>query len=115
MGFSVDKRLKIDKPLGTVYSSTDPRPINFADTAPSETMRADEIAIKTAKTGTVTVVVAVMSIFSKKDGSHGARILRMRTLLAKRRKVPISGGKFPHIEKPFSENKKRPVTKEISI
>jgi hypothetical protein len=29
-------------------------------------MRADEITIETAKTGTVTVVVAVMSIFSKK-------------------------------------------------
>jgi hypothetical protein len=66
MGFSVDKHLKIDEPLGTVYSSTDPRPINFADTAPSETMRADEITIETAKTGIVTVVVAVMSIFSKK-------------------------------------------------
>jgi hypothetical protein len=29
-------------------------------------MKADQIAIKTAKTGKVTVVVAVMSIFSKK-------------------------------------------------
>jgi hypothetical protein len=43
-----------------------PHPIKVANTAPSETTRADEIAIKTAKTGKVTVVVAVMSIFSKK-------------------------------------------------
>ncbi len=43
-----------------------PRPIKVANTALSETMKADEIAIKTAKTGKVTVVVAVMSIFSKK-------------------------------------------------
>ncbi len=46
--------------------STKPRPIKVANTAPSETMRADEIAIKIAKTGNVTAVVEVMSIFTKK-------------------------------------------------
>ncbi len=60
------KHLKIDEPLVTVYSSTEPRPIKAANTAPSETMRADEIVIKTAKTRKVVVVVAMMSIFSKK-------------------------------------------------
>jgi hypothetical protein len=43
-----------------------PHPIQVADTAPSETTRADEIAIKIAKTGKVTPVVAVMNIFSEK-------------------------------------------------
>jgi hypothetical protein len=43
-----------------------PRLIKVANTAPSETTKADEIAIKTAKTGKVTAVVAVMSIFSRK-------------------------------------------------
>jgi hypothetical protein len=66
MGFNVDKHLKIDKPLVTIYLSTEPRPIKVTDTAPSETMRADEVAIKTAKTGKVTAVAAVMSIFSEK-------------------------------------------------
>jgi hypothetical protein len=66
MGFSVDKRLKIDKPLCTIYLSTEPCPIKVVDTAPSETTRANEIAIKTAKTSKVTAVVAVMSIFSEK-------------------------------------------------
>ncbi len=65
-GFSVDKCLKIDKPLGTIYSSTEPRPIKVANTAPSETMRAVEITIGTAKTSKLSVVVAVMSIFSEK-------------------------------------------------
>jgi hypothetical protein len=46
--------------------STKPRPIEVTDTAPSETTRADEIAIETAKTGKVTAVVEVMSIFRKK-------------------------------------------------
>jgi hypothetical protein len=63
----VDKHLKLDKPLGTIYLSTEPRPIKVANTAPSETTRADEVAIETAKTSKVTAVVAVMSIFSEKN------------------------------------------------
>jgi hypothetical protein len=70
--------------------------------------------METAKTGTVTAVVAVMSIFSKKDASRGALHPEMRSLLTKGRKCQFSGGKFLRIEKPFSENKKRPDTKEIS-
>ncbi len=63
---SVDKRLKLDKPLGTINLSTEPLLIKVANTAPSESTRADEIVIETAKTGKVTAVVVVMSIFSKK-------------------------------------------------
>jgi hypothetical protein len=63
MEFSVDKCLKKDKPLGIVYLSTEPRPIKVFDTAPSENIRANEIAIKTAKIGKVTAVVAVISIY----------------------------------------------------
>jgi hypothetical protein len=66
MEFSVNKRRKIDNSLDTVYSSTEPCPIEVATTAPSETTRAHEIAIKTGKTRKVTAVVTVMSIFSKK-------------------------------------------------
>jgi hypothetical protein len=62
----VDKRLKIDKPLEPIYLSHKPRLIKVVNTALSETMKADEIASKTAKTGKVTVVVAVISIFKKK-------------------------------------------------
>jgi hypothetical protein len=43
-----------------------PRLIKVAHTALSETTKADEIAIETAKTGKVTAVVAVMRFFSKK-------------------------------------------------
>jgi hypothetical protein len=59
-------RLKLDKPLGTIYLSTEPHPIKNADAAPSEATRADEVAIETAKTSKVTAVVAVMNIFSEK-------------------------------------------------
>jgi hypothetical protein len=57
MGLDVDKHLKIDEPLGTIYLSHKPHPIKVANTALSETMKADEIAIKTAETGKVTAVV----------------------------------------------------------
>jgi hypothetical protein len=62
----VDKHLKLDKLLGTIYLSTESRPIKVANTAPRKTMRAIKVAIETAKTGKVTAVVAVMSIFSEK-------------------------------------------------
>jgi hypothetical protein len=45
--------------------STEPCPIKVANTGPSETARADKIAIETAKTGKVTAVVAAMSIFGE--------------------------------------------------
>jgi hypothetical protein len=63
MGFSVDNHLKIDEPLGTIYSSHMPRPIKVTNTALSETTKADEIVIETAKTSKVTAVVMVLSIF----------------------------------------------------
>ncbi len=65
-GFSADKRLKIDEPLGTIYSSHKPHPIKDANIALSQTTKTDEIVIKTAKTCKVTAVVAVMSIFGNK-------------------------------------------------
>ncbi len=46
--------------------STDLCSIKVANTAPSETMRADEIVIETAKIGRVTAVVVAMNIFSQK-------------------------------------------------
>jgi hypothetical protein len=67
MGFSVDKHLKIDEPLGTIYLSTEPHLIKVAATAPIDNMRTNEIAIETARTGKVTAVVTVMSIFCKKS------------------------------------------------
>jgi hypothetical protein len=46
--------------------SHNPCLIKVADTAVSETTKSDAIAIETAKTGKVTALVKVMSIFSKK-------------------------------------------------
>ncbi len=91
----MDKHLKIDEPLGTIYSSHKSRPIKVANTALSETTKADEIAIKTVKTGKLTVVVAIMSILVEKDANCRALISEMRSLFAQRQKEPIFWRKIP--------------------
>jgi hypothetical protein len=53
-------------------------------------MKADEIAIETAKTGEVTAMVAVMSMFCEKDAIFKMLSPGMRSFLANRQKVPIS-------------------------
>jgi hypothetical protein len=75
--------------------STEPCPIKVAATALIKTTRANEIAIETAKTDKVTVVVTVMIIFSKKDAIHRVLNPGMRSLLAETQKVPISWRKIP--------------------
>jgi hypothetical protein len=59
MGAHIDKRLKLDKPVGT-----DTYPTKVTEIA-QETIRANKIAIENSKTGQVTTVVAIMSIFEK--------------------------------------------------
>jgi hypothetical protein len=51
--------------------------------------------IETVKTGKVTAVVTVMSIFSKKNEHCGVLISEMRGLLPKRRKESIFPRKIP--------------------
>ncbi len=67
-------------------------------------MKADEIVSKTAKTGKVTVVVAVMSIFKKIDANCGVLILEMRGLLTKRQKEPIFWRKRPADQEALLKN-----------
>jgi hypothetical protein len=108
MEFDVDKRLRIDEPLGTINLSHKTRPIKVIDTALSETMKADEIASETAKNGKVTAVVVVMSIFKKKrDANCGVLITEMRGLLAKRRKEPIFQRKIPADREAFLKNQEK--------
>jgi hypothetical protein len=67
-------------------------------------MRANEVAIETAKSGKVTAVVAVMSIFSKKRCKCGALIAEMRSLLTKRQKVSIFWREIPTDQETFLRN-----------
>jgi hypothetical protein len=59
----VDKHLKIDEPVGNLYMSIDSRPIKDVNAYPSKTMRANEIANKTAITSMVAAVVILISIY----------------------------------------------------
>jgi hypothetical protein len=62
---------------------------------------------KPSKTGKVTAVVTVMSIFKKKNANCGALILRMRGLLAKRQKEPIFRRKIPADQEAFLKNREK--------
>ncbi len=71
-GLRVDKRLKLDKPLGLNLTFTEPRPIKVTRTV-AETISGEQKAIENAKTGKVTAVVAVMCLKGKtKVNLHSA-------------------------------------------
>ena len=63
-GKQVDKRLKLEQPSGIHLKPTDTRPIKATKLA-LDTIRANEIAIESSKTGKVTAVVAILKIFGE--------------------------------------------------
>ncbi len=75
--------------------SNEPHLIKVAATAPSDNMRANEIAIKNAKTGKMNAVLAVMSIIVEKSAICRMLVPGTRSLLAKKRKVLIFQTKNP--------------------
>jgi hypothetical protein len=60
-----DKRIKLVQPSGVQLKSTDTRPIKATKLA-LDTIRANEIAIESSKTGKVTAVVVILKIFGEK-------------------------------------------------
>ncbi len=81
-----------------------PHQIKVVKTALSVATKADEIAKETAKTGKVTAVVVVRSIFKRKIANCGALVLEMRGLLTKRQKEPIFCRKIPADRETFLKN-----------
>jgi hypothetical protein len=65
MGSQVNKRLKLEQPMGIDLKSTDTRPIKATKLA-LDVIRANEIAIENSKTGKVTAVVAIPKGFGDK-------------------------------------------------
>ncbi len=68
MEHEVDKHLKLDEPFLSDLKSTQPRPIKVTDHIPIKDNRADEKAVKIAKTGKVTTV-AVMHLYGETKSS----------------------------------------------
>ena len=60
----MEKRRKLDKPLGIDLLTTDTRPIKATKLA-IDTNRAKEIAIENYKTGKVTAVAAILKVFGE--------------------------------------------------
>jgi hypothetical protein len=116
MGFSVDKHLKADKPLGTIYSSHKPHPINVANTALSETTKADQITIETAKTGKVTAVVAAMSIFSKKRCKlRSANLGNGKPSCQKAERANFPEENIRRLRSPSQKSRKRQIPKKLHL
>ncbi len=81
--------------------STDSCPIKVVDTDPSKSMRADEIATETAKPSKVNAIVAVMSIYCRKNAVCRVPILEMRSLLATKQKKRSFWRNFPTNQEDF--------------
>jgi hypothetical protein len=77
------KHLKLVKPVGINLESTDTHLIKATKIAQYIT-RDNKIAIENSKTGKVTAVVAIMSIFGKKHGN--SQSANLQKLLIKPKK-----------------------------
>jgi hypothetical protein len=111
----VDKRFKIDGPLGTIYSSHKPHLIKVADTALSETMKADQIAIETATTGRVTAVVAVMRIFSRKRCQlRSANLGNEKPSCQKAESADFPKGNTRGLRSPSQKSRKDQIPKKLA-
>jgi hypothetical protein len=73
MGLRVNKRLKLEQPMGIDLKSTDSRPIEATKLA-LDVIRANEIAIENSKTGKVTAVVTILKIFGDKSNSRNSKL-----------------------------------------
>jgi hypothetical protein len=71
MGSQVDKRLKLEQPLGIDLKSTDTRRIEATKLA-LDIIRANKITIKNSKTDKVTAVVTILKVFGDKSKSHNS-------------------------------------------
>ena len=73
-GSQVDKRLKLEQPMGFDLKSTDTHPIKATKLA-LDVIRANKIAIENSKTGKVTAVVAILQVFGDKSNSRNSKLL----------------------------------------
>ncbi len=95
--------------------STEARPIEVVGTASRNIIRADEIGIETAKTGKVTAVVMVISIFCRrKCKSRSANPGNIKPSCQKAESANLIQEKSCKPRKPFSEKEKRLDFEEIS-
>ena len=96
MGFRVDKCLKLDKPMGHNYMSSETRPIKVTN-LDSDKIRDIKIASENSKTGKVTAVVAVIYLFKDKDKLCNSRSAKRELLAKDRQKLANKSEKSKHL------------------
>ena len=86
----VDKRFKLDKPMGIELNSTDTRPIKATISA-LDIIKAKQKAAENSETGKVTAVVAVMKIFgnnivNSRNSKSGKTLIKPKIWLNSKKK-----------------------------
>jgi hypothetical protein len=120
IAWEVEKRLKLEQPLGIDLKSTDTRPIKASKLA-LDIIKANEIAIENAKTGQVTAVVAILKVLG--DTFTSSRNTKPEKLLNKPDKWLNLKKKHLHRPKkhlnglndPFNDASKRLLDKQKTI
>jgi hypothetical protein len=93
-----------------------PCPIKVAYTALSETTKADQIAIETAKTGKVTAVVAVMSIFSRKKCKlRSANLGNEKPSCQKAERADFLEENTRRLRSPSQKSRKGQIPKKLAV
>jgi hypothetical protein len=113
MGLQVNKRLRLEQPMGIDLNSTDTCPIKATKLA-LVTIRANEIAIENSKTGKVTAVVAILKIFRDQSKSHNSKLLIKpnKWLNLKKKDLNWSNKHLNGLSKPISNVSKRLIVKQ---
>jgi hypothetical protein len=116
----VDGHLKIDKPFMSDLQSTQPRPIKATDSI-LHSNKADVKALENAKTGKVTMVVAVMHLYgnaksrSNKDNSKiSAKQTKLESKL-KKLDLKLSKKCLKEADPPPKDTRERLIVKHMTI
>jgi hypothetical protein len=116
MGSQVDKRLKLEQPMGIDWNSTHTCPIKTTKLA-LNAIRANEIAIENSKTGKVTAVVAILKIFGDKSNSRNSNLLIKpnKWLILKKKDLNWSNKHLNGLSKPVNNVSERLIVKQKTI
>jgi hypothetical protein len=112
--------LKLDKPFMSDFQSVKPRPIKVTDSA-SDSDRADVKALKNAKMGKVTAVVAVMHLYDNAKSRSipdNAKISAKKTKLeSKLKKLGLNQSKkcLKEAKPPPKDTSERLIVKHQTI
>jgi hypothetical protein len=115
-GSRVDKRLKLEQPLGVDLTSTGTCRIKVAKLA-LDIFRANKIAIKNSKTSKVTAVVTILKVFGDKNNSRNSSNSKLlikpnKWLNSKKKDLNQSNKHLNGLSKPVRNVSERLIVKQ---